>query len=136
MKINDGPIIPGIGVGNIRLNITREELLDIIGSDFKEQYLGIGSRIDIENAKFWISDDNRLTQIGVGKDFSGKYKEFIGIGTTLQDVKNHIGNYIEVYDTYELEKERGMCFELEDIDDWDELTAPIEYIYVFNHNEP
>lgn len=135
MKINDGMIIPGVGIGNIKLNITREQLLDIIESDFKEQFLGTGSRIDVENAKFWIDVDNRLNQIGVQKDFSGKYKECIGIGSTLQDVKDYIGDYIQVYDTYEVKNVKGMCFELEDVDVWEELTAPIEYIYVFRTDE-
>lgn len=131
MKIDNAPIIPGIGIGNIKLGITREQLLDIIGSDFEERFLESGSVIGVENAKFWIDENNCLSHIGVHKDFSGKYKEFIGIGSTLQDVKNYIGDYIEVYDAYEPEKERGISFELEDIDDWDELTAPIEYIHVF-----
>jgi hypothetical protein len=30
-----------------------------------------------------------------------------------------------------MEQDKGICFELEDVDDWDELTAPIENIYVF-----
>ena len=36
-----------------------------------------------------------------------------------------------MYDTYELKDIKGICFELEDIDDWDELKAPIDHIYVF-----
>ena len=35
MKIDDGSIVPGVGIGNIKLDITREQLLNIIGSDFK-----------------------------------------------------------------------------------------------------
>ena len=87
--------------------------------------------IEVENARFWIAEDNCLDQIGVQKDFTGKFKKYIGIGSTLQDIKNYIGEYIQVYDTYELEHEKGICFELEDVDDWNELTAPIEFIYVF-----
>ena len=26
---------------------------------------------------------------------------------------------------------KGICFELEDIEDWDQLKAPIDHIYVF-----
>ena len=54
MKIQDGPIIPGVGIGNIKLNITKEQLITLIGNDFKESLLGVGSRIEIENAKFCI----------------------------------------------------------------------------------
>lgn len=131
MKIDDGSIVPGVGIGNIKLDITREQLLNIIGSDFKERFRENDSVIEVENARFWITEDNCLDQIGVQKDFTGKYKKYIGIGSTLQDIKNYIGEYIQVYDTYELEQEKGICFELEDIDEWNELTAPIEFIYVF-----
>lgn len=75
-----------------------------------------------------------MDQIGVGDDFQEKYKNIIGIGSTLSDIKKFVGNYVNVYDTYEMEVEKGICFELEDIDDWDELTAPIEYVYVFRVN--
>ena len=27
-------------------------------------------------------------------------------------------NYVNVYDTYEMETDKGICFKLEDIDDW------------------
>ena len=131
MKIQDGPIIPGVGIGNIKLNMTRTQLIAILGNDFKERFRECDSVIEIENAKFYISKDEKIDQIGVGNDFNGKYKGLIGIGSTLSDVRKSIGNYIQVYDTYEIENEKGICFELEDIDDWDPLVAPIEYIFVF-----
>ena len=131
MKIQDGPIIPGVGIGNIKLNITKDQLIVLIGNDYKESLLGRGTRIEIENAKFWISEDGKIYQIGVEGDFKGKYKGIIGIGSALSEVKKFIGNYVQVYDTYEMENEEGICFELEDIDDWDPLVAPIDHIYVF-----
>lgn len=134
MKIEDGSIIPGIGIGNVMLGITKKQLIDIIGSDFKERFREDDSVIEIENAKFWIANDGKVDQIGVGKGFKGKYKDFIGIGSTLSDVKRCVGDYVIVYDTYEMNEEKGICFELEDVDEWAELTAPIEYIYVFRIN--
>lgn len=131
MKVQNGPIIPGVCIGNIKLGITQEELLEIIDRDYKEQPLEMGAILAIENAKFWIASDGKVDQIGVEKDFKGRYKGFIGLGSTLSDLKHYIGNYIQVYDTYELENEKGICFELEDVDNWDELTAPIDHIYVF-----
>lgn len=131
MKVQNGPIIPGVCIGNIKLGITQEELLEIIDRDYKEQPLEMGAILAIENAKFWIASDGKVDQIGVEKDFKGRYKGFIGLGSTLSDLKHYIGNYIQVYDTYELENEKGICFELEDVDNWDELTAPINHIYVF-----
>ena len=59
---------------------------------------------------------------------------------TLTNVLKYIGNYKEVYDTYELEDIPGICFELEDVDEWDrdgdgeELAAPIEWIFVYALN--
>jgi hypothetical protein len=41
-----------------------------------------------------------------------------GLGSTLTDVKNSVRNYVNVYDTYEMETDKGICFKLEDIDDW------------------
>ncbi len=131
MKIQNGSIIPGVGISNIKLGITKEKLLEFIGENYQEQPLEIGSLIVIENAKFWIADDGKVDQIGVEKDFGGKYEEIIGLGSTLNDLKRYIGDYVQVYDTYELKDIKGICFELEDIDDWDELKAPIDHIYVF-----
>ncbi len=131
MKIQDGDIIPAVGISNIKLNSTKEELLKVLKRDFKERFREEDSIIEIENAKFWIASDGKVDQIGVGGDFKGKYRDVIGLGSTLTDVKALVGNYVNVYDTYEMEMDKGICFELEDIDDWDELTAPIEFIYVF-----
>lgn len=131
MKIREGAIIPNVGIGNFLLNMTKDELLNIIGDDYEEIMRKKDSVISIENAKFWITEDGKVDQIGIGKEFQGAYKNIIGIGSTLAEVKDRIGNYMEVGDTYEMESERGICFELEDIEDWEELTAPIEFIYVF-----
>ena len=48
MKIDDGSIVPGVGIGNIKLDITREQLLNIIGSDFKERFRENDSVIEVE----------------------------------------------------------------------------------------
>lgn len=134
MKIEDGSIIPGVGIGNFKLNLTKQQLLEMIGGDFKERFRENDSVIEIENAKFWIASDGKVDQIGVEKDFKGKYEGVIGLGSTLSDVKAKIGKYIQVYDTYELEEKKGICFELEDIEAWDPLIAPIDHIYVFRVN--
>ena len=108
MKIQNGSIIPGVGISNIKLGITKEKLLEFIGENYQEQPLEIGSLIVIENAKFWIADDGKVDQIGVEKDFGGKYEEIIGLGSTLNDLKRYIGDYVQVYDTYELKDIKGI----------------------------
>lgn len=100
MKIENGPILPGVRIGNVSLNITKNQLLEIIKNEYKERFRENDSVIEIENAKFWIASDGKVDQIGVGGDFKGKYKNIIGIGSTLSDVKKFIGDYINVYDTY------------------------------------
>ncbi|SFR69503.1 hypothetical protein [Anaeromicropila populeti] len=134
MKLKNGEIIPGIGISNISLGITKEELIHLIGIEYEEEIFEFISIIIVENAKFWFTNDGKLYQIGVSKDFQGKYKNVIGIGSTLKEVKEKFGDYNEEHNTYEIENDKGMCFELEDVDydeEWDELTAPIEYIYVY-----
>ena len=131
MKINDGDIIPEVRIGNIRLNSTKEKHLNLLKGEFKERFREDESIIEIKNAEFWIGGDEKIDQIGVWGNFKGKYKGVIGLGSTLQDVKKFVGDAVNVYDTYEMEEDKGICFELEDIDDWDELKAPIDHIYVF-----
>ena len=112
MKINDGDIIPAVRIGNIRLNITKEEPLNLLNGEFKEQFREDDSIIEIENARFWIGGDGKIDQIGVWGDFKGKYKGTIGLGSTLKDVQQLVGNYVNVYDTYEMIDDKGICFEL------------------------
>lgn len=132
MKIKEGNVIPNIGIGKYSLNMSKKELLDIIGKDYEERVRKKDSIISIENANFWISSDGKVDQIGVSKGFEGKYKNIIGIGSTLAEIQEKLGAYVEAGDTYELEFEKGICFELEDVEDWEELTAPIEFIYVYH----
>ena len=129
MKITDGEIIPCVGIGEFKLGMSLSEITNILGSDCKERELGIGSQIITENARFWFRE-NSLVQIGVTKGFEGKYNN-IGIGSTLTDVKKYFGDYECNCDTYNPIGKKGMCFELEDIDDWEELSVPIEWIFIF-----
>lgn len=139
MKIKDGAIYPGEGIGEISLNMTKKELLKIMGSDFKKRKIASGSVIEVENAAFWLDKKNRVDQIGVHGDFKGKFNDIIGIGSTLSDVKKYIGNYVPVDVPYELEDFKGIGFELGDMDEfddyWDELAAPIERIFVWRCGE-
>lgn len=119
MRVEDGEIIAGLSISNFKLDITREELLDIIGEEYEESEINeTDTTITIENAEFWITADGKVHQIAVWGDFQGKYRDIIGIGSTLEDVKKYIGNYDEEYDDY-----------------WDELKAPIESICVYREKE-
>lgn len=52
MKILEGDILPGIGIGAFKLGITREELLSRLGGDYMQSENYEGGMIDIENASF------------------------------------------------------------------------------------
>ena len=48
-----------------------------------------------------------------------------------QNHKKIFGRYENDGDVYIIPGIAGICFELEDVDGWDELTAPIEWIFVY-----
>ena len=136
--MRDGEIIPGKRIGDIELGISREALLDRIGYQYSELEVGFGSLIESENVKYWFGEDGKLRQIGVGEGFVEKFQDKIGIGSTLQDIQNCGEEFVDNEDiscTYGIKGIEGFCFELKDVEsyeeEWDELTAPIEYMYVF-----
>lgn len=134
MRIKDGDIIPNIGISDIYLGTDKETLTSIIGDEFDFQRISNGEMIRIENAKFWINDKNVIFQISVFGDFNGKWNG-IGINSTLKEVLDCIGEYKYDLYCYTIPEYPGICFELKDEEDWDELTAPIEYISVYTGKE-
>lgn len=131
MKLKDGDIMPNIGISNIYLGMDKEELISIIGDKFDFQVINNGQIIKIENAKFWINNKNVIYQISVFGDFNGKWNGMIGINSTLKDISENIGDYDYDLYCYTIPKYPGICMELKDIDDWNELNAPIEFISVY-----
>lgn len=143
-KIQQGEVVEASHIGEFYIGMSRKELLRLLNTEYEEDtkrnhYIVI----ETGNAMFWIDrESSKIKQIGVTKGFQGKFRNIIGIGSTLTDVLKYIGNYKEVYDTYELEDIPGICFELEDVDerdwdsDWEELAAPIEWIFVYDLNFP
>lgn len=131
MKIKNGDICPGKSVADLTLGMSYQQVCKMFSDNCPIDSSYSVKVIKLDNAKLWFDKNDTLYQIGVEGDFRGKYKNAIGLGSTLKDVKNLVGNYVNVYDTYEMEVDKGICFELEDIDEWDELEAPIDHIYVF-----
>lgn len=43
----------------------------------------------------------------------GRFSGWVELCHPTREIKNYIGEYIQVYDTYELEQEKGICLELE-----------------------
>lgn len=134
MKIVEGRIFPGQGIGEFMLGSDEDDVLDKIEGKFKriERENGI-SLVIIENAKFWFDHNKQLFQIGVTVGFISKYDNVIGIGDTLADVQEKVGLFYEENEDYLVQGIKGIAFELGDTNDleWDEMRAPIEWIYVY-----
>lgn len=139
MIIKNGNIMPQIGISQFFLGKKQKEIIDMLGNDYTV-YLNEKNGwtfIDIDNAKFYFNSDKDLLQIGVTIGFHGKLENCIGIGDTLSDLQKKYGGFYNEYDQYYIKGMEGVCFELGDTDDedeWDELNAPIEWIFVYNDN--
>ena len=107
----NGTIVPGVRIGKCYIGEQKSKILRLFSDNGQVWDRGDGFCIcTYDNVKLWFDTDGTLCQIGVSGGFADTYQT-IGIGSTMQDV----------------------CFELEDAENWDELTAPIEWIYVFKN---
>lgn len=134
MKIIEGRIFPGQGIGEFMLGSDEDAVLANIEGEYKRIERENGtSLVIIENAKFWFDSNKRLFQIGVTVGFLSKYDNIIGIGDTLTDVQEKVGPFYEENDDYLVQGIKGIAFELGDTNDleWDEMRAPIEWMYVY-----
>ena len=130
MILKDGEIIENSHIGVFYLGMSKKQIFSLLDLNYeKERQKNV---VRIGNIAFWFNSREEVFQIGVTKGFQGKFRGVIGIGSTLEDVKKNAGNFVYAYDVYEPENISGICFELEDVDDWEELTAPIEWIYVYS----
>ena len=79
--------------------------------------------------------NNVIMQITVYGDFKGTFNDTIGIGSSLADVKEYIGDIktgeYDIVPTYELRDISGICFELKDEDNCDEYKVPIDAISIY-----
>lgn len=131
MKLISGEIEPGIRISNYLIGSKKEDVITNLDDNYKVWERGDGFCIyTLDNFKLWFGINGELEQIGVTKGFYGDYKS-VCIGTTMQDVVKKFGGYENDGDIYVIPGLEGICFELEDVDDWDELTAPIEWIFVY-----
>lgn len=134
-SLGNGEIVPGERIGNIRLGMNYKELRQMI-EEFEVNDLPSCEVMVCKDVMIWVNKEKDVaTQILVYGDFMGKYKDKIGLGSTLTDVQNLLNvTWHEDLDTYVLDDAPGMCFELGDSGDdtyWDEMAAPIEYISVY-----
>jgi len=130
-RLRNEEIIAGERVGKIFLGMSLKEFETIFGNENDVINLETCKTILFDNAKFWFDLENKLFQIMVFGDFGGKFKKAIGIGDTLSQVEKCIGGYEQVHDTYTLKGYNGICFELEDTENWSEQKSPIESISIY-----
>ncbi|MEH7484568.1 hypothetical protein V7157_26535 [Neobacillus drentensis] len=135
-KLKNGEIIPGKNIGTFHLGWTFKQLKTALNDKFEIEKRSRCFVVKTDCIWFWLDDkQEEVFQIRVQEPFEGKFLGEIGIGSTLLDVENKAGEWQEELDVYILPNHIGICFELRDIDDfddeWDELTAPINAISVY-----
>ncbi len=135
MIIEYGTIVPGERIGEFRIGMEFKKIKSKLGSQYvREERAGGSYAIITENALFNFDIKNKLIQVGVTKGFLGRVGNDIGIGSTMLDVKKEFGDFYEEVGDFLVRKLKGIAFELGDTDDndsWNELTAPIEWIYIY-----
>ncbi|MFB7817180.1 hypothetical protein NBRC13296_06720 [Paenibacillus chitinolyticus] len=126
-------IINGVSVGPYELGWGLQELKEKISiSGFVEEELDNHYTITTNTLKFWVEkEQGEITQITVSGEYEGKFLGKIGVGNRLSDLNDLDIKWIKEDYVYKLPDYPGICFELEDIDDWDELLAPIEFISIY-----
>lgn len=138
MRIAEGRIIPGVSIGEYYIGMKKEDLIKKLGDDYINRSMGGGNhKILLENAMIWIDENDLVRQIGVSRGFHSAYQNKIRIGTTLNEITEMYGGYENRDVTYNLIGVDGLCFELEDVDEFeyldesDILRSPIEWIFVY-----
>lgn len=137
--LRTGDIIPGKCIGRIELgknvSVLLEQSDDFTIRDLSECQLYIGADVQV-----WVDKTRKMiTQIMVYGDFGGTFMGKFKIGSFLGQIEEWLGEsaYEDDDDVYVFESQKGICFELEDVEgDWGCMTwvkynAPIEYISVF-----
>lgn len=127
-------IINGVSMGLYQLGWGLPELKEKIKDiNFIEAELENHYTLTTKNIKFWVEKEQKvITQITVFGEYEGKFLEKIGIGSSLSDFNVLDIKWVKEDYVYKLPDYPGICFELEDVDDWDELTAPIEFISIYS----
>ena len=143
--LNNGDIIPQIGIGPLKLGASENELLKISSKCPFQRTLAYSSIIYTgSDVMVWIERSSmEISQILVFGTFSGKLMGKYGIGTYFSEMEYALGEQVEL--TYEISMEYrfpslpGVSFELADIDVPDQVLlqkpyktlAPIGTISVF-----
>lgn len=137
--LKNGVILPGIGVGNIKIGTRLGSLKKILNNYSVAERNPNVDVYETENIKVWVDKSKEeVTQVLVQNEFKGKFLNRFGIGSYLSEIEDFLEEKAKYeYYVYVFESIKGICFELTDIDDdWDNFEwfkkhAPIEYISVY-----
>jgi hypothetical protein len=135
----DWPIVPGSGVGPIRLGLPEAVVQEALGPAAHRESRGDGTTVfHASGMSVWIRQ-GIVEQICVSEPYCGLLLGSIHLGHTLRDVERLVGPWkpgpYEIVPTFELVGHDGVCLELSDLEgdmDWSELDAPISSICVFS----
>jgi hypothetical protein len=134
----DAPIIPGQSAAGVHLGDSITELLEQIHPQEIFRLHG-GKRYNFGSVALW-EKDGKIKQIGLFAGYRGTLAEGIGIGSTIGDIKDKFGAFVEdEEDNLVVKDVPGWCFETEA---WlashqaePDLMLRITEIYVFpSHN--
>lgn len=129
--LEDGDILPGVGIGRLRLGDDESSIRDILPELSAEKrractvYTG-------ENVMIRIEDDSKkISHIRVFDKFEGKLMARFGIGTFFSEMEAFLGEKViltyEIMFEYNFPSIPGACFELQDLDLPDELLNEKDY---------
>jgi hypothetical protein len=128
-------IIPATKIGGIYIGWTYDRVVENLTKGFKREELNQYITLQAIDVEIWIDKiDEKVTQIMACDKFEGEFLGEIGIGDCLGDLLKLGVRYKYIDYVYELPDFPGICFELEDVEDWSELTAPIRFISIYKHN--
>lgn len=123
------PIIPYIGLGDIKLYSTREELRDLLSLDGVDSMMITENwiRYDICNTVelFFHLGNDKLFRISTLDNYQGKLFEKIGVGTTTEEISKLDSSF--VYNEFEevWESDKGVFIEM------DAETNKVRWISVY-----
>jgi hypothetical protein len=89
-------LLPGVSAAGIPLGISVEEVDDI--ESFEKQITGNnefpatwGRKYTSENVVIWADSDKRIFQVMVCRQYQGKFRKHIGVGSDLEIVMKELG---------------------------------------------
>lgn len=148
MKIEYGEIIPGVRLGEFTIGMKKEDVIEKINNNCKEeiQWDAYNHRIYLENAIIGFDDNDFVEGISVTKGFKGRYNGILIIGSTLETISKTLGSCKQfdgpVTVDYKIVGIEGLSFGLEENDDdvdeddiWCEKNLSIEWLTIYRIRE-